>query len=172
MSPSLRSLSADQVKVGDQLPPLRVAVSATTVVMGASATRDWQPQHHDHVWATQRAGTRDIFMNTPTQAGWISRYVTDWCGPAARLGRMAFRMKSTICPGDAMVINGIVKSFRHDDSGCCWAQIDVEIKVGETLCTICSVAVALPASGGVDNPWRRQGEQWRVAELAASASNT
>jgi len=166
------SLRAEQIKAGDQMPSLAVAVSATTVVMGASATRDWQPQHHDHAWATQRAGTRDIFLNTPTQAGWISRYVTDWSGPAGRLGRMAFRMKATICPGDVMNINGRVKRVSRDESNCCWAELEIDIKVGETLCTACEVAVALPSANGADNPWKRQGEQWRVAELATSTAKT
>jgi len=85
------------VAVGDRLPELPVRITATTIVLGASATRDWQPQHHDHAWAVHRAGTRDIFMNTPTQAGWISRYITDWTGPTAGSGawRSACGRRST-----------------------------------------------------------------------------
>jgi hypothetical protein len=63
-----------------------VPVTATTVVQGAAASRDWQPQHHDYSWA-RRVGTKDIFLNTPTQVGWLRRYITDWAGPASRLGR-------------------------------------------------------------------------------------
>jgi len=69
--------TATNVKPGDALPRLEVTVSARMVIMGASSSRDWQPQHHDHAWAVNRAGTRDIFLNTPNQAGWIERYLTD-----------------------------------------------------------------------------------------------
>ena len=51
------------------------------------------PMHHDHDFAVNRNGTRDIFLNTPNQAAWFERYLTDWSGPKGRLGRMKFRMK-------------------------------------------------------------------------------
>ena len=71
---------------GQAMAPLRVEVSATTVVLGALATRDYAPMHHDHAYATQTSGTRDIFLNTPHQAAFLERYLTDWSGPKGRLG--------------------------------------------------------------------------------------
>ena len=79
-------LTLDQVHVGDALPELSVDVTATTVVLGALATRDWRPMHHDYKFATERNGTKDIFLNTPNQAAWFERYLTDWTGPHGRLG--------------------------------------------------------------------------------------
>ena len=72
--------------VGTQLPELAYPVTATTVVLGALATRDWRPMHHDKDFAVNRNGTRDIFLNTPNQAAWFERFVTDWTGPYGRLG--------------------------------------------------------------------------------------
>ena len=83
-------------------------MTATTVVLGALAARDWRPMHHDHDFAVNRNGTRDIFLNTPNQAAWFERYVTDWTGPLGRLGRMKFRMKGSVFPGDTMVLDGTV----------------------------------------------------------------
>ena len=57
------SLLHGQVSVGDELPVLQKDVSATTVVLGALASRDWRPMHHDHDFAVNRNGTRDIFLN-------------------------------------------------------------------------------------------------------------
>ena len=37
--------------------------------------------HHDQDFAQQRNGVRDIFLNTPNQAAWFERYLTDWTGP-------------------------------------------------------------------------------------------
>ena len=171
MSASYHSRAADQVNVGDRLPELRVPVTATTIALGASATRDWQPQHHDHAWAV-RVGTKDIFMNTPTQAGWISRYITDWAGATARLGRMSFRMRQSIYPGDTMVLNGTVTRVTVDDAGCNWIDVAVEQRVGDSLCTATSVTVALPASVGKDNPWQRGADKWRIADLPRDESAT
>ena len=83
-------------------------MTATTVVLGALATRDWRPMHHDKDFAVERNGTRDIFLNTPNQAAWFERFITDWTGPHGRLGRIGFKMKGSVFPGDTMVLRGEV----------------------------------------------------------------
>ena len=90
------------VAAGDELPTLDYEVTATTVVLGALATRDWRPMHHDKDFAVHRNGTQDIFLNTPNQAAWFERYLTDWTGPHGRLARVTFRMKGSVFPGDTM----------------------------------------------------------------------
>ena len=87
-----------EVRPGDELPPLEYDVTATTVVLGALATRDWRPMHHDKDFAVHRNGTRDIFLNTPNQAAWFERYLTDWTGPHGRLARVTFRMRGRCSP--------------------------------------------------------------------------
>ena len=152
-------LTADRVRPGDALPPLAVDVSATTVVLGALASRDWRPMHHDKDFAVHRNGVRDIFLNTPNQAAWFERYVTDWTGPAGRLGRMKFRMKRSVFPGDRMVFSGRVEGTGTDASGCRWADLALRLAVGEETATECTARVALPADEH-DNPWKRRGERW------------
>jgi hypothetical protein len=144
---------------GDRIPRLEVPVTARMVIMGASSSRDWQPQHHDHDWAVNRAGTRDIFLNTPNQAGWIERYVTDWTGPRGRLGKLRFRMRRSICTGDALAFDGVVRTVTADDAGTRWADVDVTLSVGSDRATECVVRVALPADDE-DNPWSRVGDAW------------
>jgi acyl dehydratase len=143
------------MKAGDSLPMLEVAVTARTVVMGAAASRDWQPQHHDHAWAVERAGTRDIFLNTPNQAGWIERYLTDWSGPRGRLGRLRFRMRRPVFPGETLVFRGTVTAVSDDG----FADVDVILSVGDQVATECSARMALPRRNG-DNPWARAGKDW------------
>ena len=60
----------DSVREGDALPTLSIDVTPTTVVLGALASRDWRPMHHDYKFATERNGVADIFLNTPNQAAW------------------------------------------------------------------------------------------------------
>jgi hypothetical protein len=157
MSPA--SLTAAEVAVGQRLPTLEVNISARTVVMGASSSRDWQPQHHDHDWAVNRAGTKDIFLNTPNQAGWIERYVTDWTGPHGRLGRLRFRMRRSVYPDHVLVFNASVTDVLAGDSGHTWVGLDVDLAVdGETV-TECTARVAVPTIGG-DNPWALGPDRW------------
>jgi len=153
-------LTIADVKPGLALPELAVEVSATTVVLGALASRDWRPMHHDKDFAQQRNGVRDIFLNTPNLAAWYERYLTDWSGPTGRLGRMKFRMRDSIFPGDRMVLRGSVEKVETDDAGCAWAEVGVTVRVGERVCTDCTARIALPSGPG-DNPWRRKGAEWR-----------
>ncbi len=150
---------ATQVEVGLRLPPMELTVTARTVIMGASASRDWQPQHHDRDWAVQRAGTRDIFLNTPTQAGWIERYLTDWTGPRGRLGRMFFRMRRPICPGDTVAFEGTVSGVKADPEGCLWVTVDVRLLVDGDAATESTVRMAIPKDDA-DNPWARRESAW------------
>ena len=144
---------------GEALPVLRHDVSATTVVLGALATRDWRPMHHDRDFAVERNGAQDIFLNTPNQQAWLERFVTDWTGPRGRLGWMRFRMLDSVYPGDTMTITGTVESRDRDAAGCGWARVAARVLAGERLCTTAGLRIAVPLSAD-DNPWRRRGDQW------------
>src|SRR5215472_10631267 len=148
------------VSVGDVLRPLNYTVSATTVVLGALATRDWRPMHHDKDFAVHRNGTQDIFLNTPNQAAWFERYLTDWTGPHGRLGRVTFRMKGSVFPGDTMSLRGTVESTDVDDTGCAFVTVDVTLSVEGDVKTTCTARLAVPLNE-TDNPWARRGDQWR-----------
>jgi hypothetical protein len=160
MEPDIKQLTLADVHDGDELPPLAYDVTATTVVLGALAARDWRPMHHDYDFAVNRNGTQNIFLNTPNQAAWLERYLTDWSGPKGRLGRMKFRMRGSVFPGDTMVLGGTVEQIETDDTGCGWVSLLVTLSVGSETKTDCSVRLALPASDA-DNPWARRGEAWK-----------
>ncbi len=153
-------LTLADVRPGDALPELRYEVSATTVVLGALATRDWRPMHHDHDFAVNRNGTQDIFLNTPNQAAWFERFLTDWSGPKGRLGRMKFRMKGSVFPGDTMVLAGTVTDVTTDETGCGWVSVDVQLTVDGDTKTECAARIALPTTDD-DNPWTRRGDDWK-----------
>lgn len=154
------SLTFSDIGVGDQLPLLSHDVTATTVVLGALASRDDRPMHHDRDFAQGRNGVQDIFLNTPNQAAWFERYLTDWTGPFGRLGRVTFRMLGPVFPGDTMKFAGVVTDSSVDGVGCGWVTVNVELTVGGILKTRASASIAIPTDTG-DNPWRRRGEQWR-----------
>ena len=159
----------DDVAVGDALPALNYKVTATTVVLGALATRDWRPMHHDKDFAVHRNGTRDLFLNTPIQAAWFERYLTDWTGPHGRLGRVTFRMKGSVLPGDTMTLSGAVSSAEVDSVGCGFVTVDVTLAVDGDVKTTCTARLALPRSDE-DNPWDRRGVQWRPTPASGPAA--
>lgn len=160
MATEFPHLRLDQVSVGDRLPTLSYDVSATTIVLGALAARDWRPMHHDHDFAVNRNGVDNIFMNTPNQAAWFERYLTDWTGPTGRPGRMTFRMLGSVFPDHTMVLDGTVEGVGVDDTGCGWADVAVALSVDGDAKTTCTARIALPVDDA-DNPWARKGDDWR-----------
>lgn len=155
-----RSITIDQLNEGLELPELRQLVSATTVVLGAMASRDWRPMHHDKDFAIRRNGVKDIFINTPNNAAWFERYITDWAGPKARIGRMKFKMSRPVFAGDEMVFSGRVDKISTDASGCCWLDLHIAVDVDDTVSTSCQARVAIPRDTN-DNPWLRKGGDWQ-----------
>ena len=166
MSTVTPTLTLDQLHVGDALPELVVEVTATTVVLGALATRDWRPMHHDYKFATERNGTKDIFLNTPNQAAWFERYLTDWTGPHGRLGTVTFRMKDSVFPDDTMVFRGEVTAVATDDHGCGWVGVEVTLTVDDRVMTTGSAKIAVPVDAD-DNPWARGPETWKPGDWKA-----
>ena len=67
---TLRSPALASVKVGDELPELRVPLTSSLIVAGAVASRDFTRVHHDKA-AAQATGMSDVFMNILTTEGWV-----------------------------------------------------------------------------------------------------
>ena len=157
---SYPNLLLGDVKVGDKLPGLSIEVTPSTVVLGALGSRDWRPMHHDYDFAVNRQGTENIFVNTPHNAAYFERYITDWTGPKGRLGHIVFKMRSSVFPGHTMVFDGTVEDVRTDELGCGWAKLSIELSAGGTIATTCTASVALPTTDD-DNPWKRRGDHWK-----------
>ena len=169
-------LTVDDVSPGEVLAPLDHRVTATTVVLGALATRDWRPMHHDVDFAVNRNGAKDIFLNTPNQQAWFERYLTDWSGPRGRLGRLRFRMRESVYPGDTMRLAGTVTAVTRDEGNCGWVDLDLSLQAasgppngddgpadasgaGWRTCTTGHARIALPTPE-IPNPWTLGSDSW------------
>jgi acyl dehydratase len=100
--------------VGEELPALRVEVTATRIVAGALASRDFMPVHHDHAYAASQ-GAPDIFMNILSTTGWCSRFLTDWAGEDALLRRLAIRLGVPVFAGTTLTLTGEVTEVADRD---------------------------------------------------------
>ena len=109
-----KSLFWEEVKEGQELPTVTMDVSCTTVVAGAIASRDFLPLHHDREYA-QKAGLRDIMINTHTIFGFASKYLTDWTGPEGELREISLRLMVPCCAGDTLTMTGKVVGKRICD---------------------------------------------------------
>ena len=137
----MKTLAARDVNVGDALPPLDVPITATLIIGGAIASRDYQDVHHDRDLARQR-GAKDIFMNILTTNGLVGRFVTDWAGPEAMLKAVAIRLGAPNYPGDMMRLTGTVTEKDASD-----VTVDIQgtNAIGEHVRA--TVRVTLPDGG-------------------------
>ena len=101
------------VAVGDALPPLVIEVTATRIVAGAIATRDFMPVHHDREYANSQ-GAPDIFMNILSDTAYCSRFLTDWAGPEAMVRRLAIRLGVPVFAGTTLTYTGAVTAVRME----------------------------------------------------------
>jgi acyl dehydratase len=117
------------IGVGDELPPVSIDVTATVIVAGAIATRDFMPVHHDRDYANAQ-GAPDVFMNILSTNAHCSRFLTDWAGPEAMVTRLAIRLGVPTFPGTTLTFTGrVVETSRHGDEG----RVEVELRGANDL---------------------------------------
>jgi acyl dehydratase len=112
------------IRVGDRLPDLVVEVTATRIVAGAIASRDFMPVHHDRSYANAQ-GAPDIFMNILSDTGYCSRFLTDWAGPEAMIKRLAIRLGVPLFPNTVLTYTGSVAGTRVEGNE---GIVDVELR--------------------------------------------
>ena len=124
------TLAWRDIKVGDEVTPLEIPVTATVIVAGAIASRDFMPVHHDPEFA-KKQGSPNMFMNILTTNGLCVRFLTDWAGPEAMVKRLAIRLGVPAFPNDPLRFTGTVTgtTVAADGEG----LIDVEFAGSNSL---------------------------------------
>ncbi len=137
------TLKASDVSVGLELPGFELPVTAAVIVAGAIASRDFMPAHHDRDFAVGQ-GAPDIFMNILTTNGYVSRFVTDWAGPEARVARIAIRLGAPAVPGQPLRFSGQVTGVTQAADEC---MVEVAVRAANDLGDHATgtVLVGLPA---------------------------
>ncbi len=87
-------------------------MTATRIVAGAIATRDFMPVHHDRAYANSQ-GAPDIFMNILSSTAYCSRFLTDWAGPDAMITKLAVRIGVPVFPDSTLSFTGQVTGTDH-----------------------------------------------------------
>lgn len=132
----------DDVEEGQHLPTLIKEVTATTIVAGAIAFRDFNPLHHDRDFAVKH-GAPDIYMGVQVTSAWTSKYLTKWSGPEGELKRLEFSLEAPCFPGATLMWSGrVIKKYVEGDQH----LVDVEYAATVPIGTHCSgtATMALP----------------------------
>jgi acyl dehydratase len=137
------SLRGAEISVGDELPLFELPVTATVIVAGAIASRDFMPAHHDREFAMAR-GAPDIFMNIHTTNGYMSRFVTDWAGPESMVRSIKIRLGAPAVPGQPLRFSGrVVQTSREGDETVIEVAVRATNELGDNATG--TVVLTLPA---------------------------
>ena len=135
---------ADDVKVGDELPPLvKGPLQQIQLTRYAGASGDFNPIHQDHEFA-KAAGMGDVFAHGMLSMGFVAQAVTDWAGPAA-VRKIGVRFAAIVRLKDTITCRGrVVATSEKDGAHLVDLEIWAENQRGEKVVTG-KATVALPS---------------------------
>ncbi len=105
--------SFDSLKIGDAPPPLVCGpLTRTQFVRYAGASHDFNPNHHDEIYAKAN-GNKAVFGMGMLAGGYCTRQVTDWLGIGS-LRRLRIRFASRFWPDDVLTCTAKVTGKREE----------------------------------------------------------
>ncbi|MBU3688371.1 MAG: hypothetical protein B7C54_11585 [Acidimicrobiales bacterium mtb01] len=90
-------------------------ITRTDIVRYAGASGDFNPIHHDEVYA-QQVGFPMVFSIGMYQASLLATYATDWLGADA-IRRYSVRFREKVWPGDVLTCSGVVTKVVESGRG-------------------------------------------------------
>jgi acyl dehydratase len=118
-------------------------VTRTQIVQYAGTSGDFNPIHHDEVFATQVAGYPSVFAHGMLTMALTGKLLTNWLGDGV-LRSFGVRFVKQVFPGDALTAQATVKSLTEaDGEGCVELDLVTLNQRGEPVVTGNAVA-ALP----------------------------
>lgn len=107
-------LESSKISVGDRRTTVIVEnLTRTQIVQYAGASGDFNPIHHDEVYATRSAGYPTIFAHGMLTMGATASAVTGWVG-AGRLTKFGVRFTRQVWPGDTLTCTVTVAAIGDD----------------------------------------------------------
>jgi len=99
--------SFPSINIGDAPTPLVCGpLTRTQFVRYAGASHDFNPNHHDEVYA-KASGNKAVFGMGMLAGGYCARLLTDWLGDGALRG-LRIRFASRFWPGDVLTCSAAV----------------------------------------------------------------
>ena len=112
---------ASDLKVGDARELVLVEnLSRTHIVLYAGASGDFNPIHHDEIFATKAAGYPSVFAHGMLTMGMTGRILTDWLGDGV-LTEYGVRFVKQVWPGDTLTAKAAITAIADDGT------VDVEV---------------------------------------------
>lgn len=104
----------DSIKVGSEIPPLVKNITRGQMFMYSATTWDFHPGHYDREFARSQ-GFKDVYVDGPMVAAFMTQLVTDWVGLEGRLKKLSVTYKAMVFPGDTLTCRGRVTNKSVSD---------------------------------------------------------
>ena len=128
IAPTIR---ADELSVGQAIPPLERSVSLVRMIAYAGATWDWHSLHYDPGYAAAR-NLRGPIADGQMFGAFLAEALLDWLGPRAFIRKLSFRLRGMVFPDDTIRCEGEVMAIDaekdHDV-----VTMAMRIRVGERI---------------------------------------
>jgi acyl dehydratase len=121
------------IAVGDAPAPLVCGpLTRTEFVRYAGASHDFNPNHHDEVYAV-KSGNKAVFGMGMLAGGYCARLLTDWLGDGA-LKRLRIRFASRFWPDDVLTCTArITEKGTGDRAGTVECEFSAVNQAGEVI---------------------------------------
>ena len=133
----------DDVKVGDELPPLvKGPIQQIQLTRYAGASGDFNPIHQDDEFA-KAAGMGGVFAHGMLSMGFVGQLVTDWAG-AGQVRKLGVRFAGLVRLKDTVTCRGrVLAKSSKDDVNLVDLEVWAENDKGDKVVTG-KATVALP----------------------------
>ena len=130
----------EDISEGQEAPPLATPpITRTHIVKYAGASGDFNPIHHDELYAI-RAGNDRVFAMGMMSAGFLSHMITDWVGDG-KLRKYRVRFGRQVWPGDTITCRGkVLRKFSEGGKYYLEAEVFAENQKSEKVITGAIVA--------------------------------
>lgn len=136
-----QKLHFEDVKEGAEYTMVTQKITQTDIVRYAGASGDFNPLHHDPVYAIRAGYDRGVFAMGAMSAGYLSHLVTDWLG-LANLRKFSFQFRTQVWPGDTLTCKGVIKR-KYQEAG--EQRVDADLRVENQLGEVAIVGAATAA---------------------------
>jgi acyl dehydratase len=125
------TITANELRVGQAIPPLERTVSLVRMMAYAGATWDWHRLHYDPGYTAARNLPGPI-ADGQMFGAFLAEALLDWLGPRAFIRKLSFRLRGMVFPNDTIRCEGEVTAIDaekdHDV-----VTVAMHIRVGERI---------------------------------------
>ena len=119
----------ESIEVGTEIPPLVKNITRRQLFMYSATTWDFHPGHYDRTFA-QSQGFKDVYLDGPMDAAFMTQLPTDWIGLNGTLKKLSLTYRNMVFPSDILTCSGKVTG-KYIEAGAKFVETDNELKTKE-----------------------------------------